>query len=39
MQGTYDGWLVACSYKVAVAASYAALELAARGRPAAMRRW
>jgi diguanylate cyclase (GGDEF)-like protein/PAS domain S-box-containing protein len=30
MQGTYDSWLVACSYMVAVAASYAALELAAR---------
>ncbi|MBC8007132.1 MAG: diguanylate cyclase [Prolixibacteraceae bacterium] len=30
MRGTYDLWLVACSYLVAVAASYAALELAAR---------
>jgi diguanylate cyclase (GGDEF)-like protein/PAS domain S-box-containing protein len=30
MRGTYDLWLVACSYFVAVAASYAALELAGR---------
>src|SRR5579859_1803051 len=30
MQGTYDLWLVACSYLVAVAASYAALALAGR---------
>src|SRR5579859_1112064 len=30
MKGTYDFWLVACSYLVAVAASYAALELAGR---------
>ena len=30
MRGTYDLWLVACSYLVAVAASYAALELAGR---------
>jgi len=26
MRGTYDLWLVACSYLVAVTASYAALE-------------
>lgn len=30
MRGNYDLWLVACSYLVAVAASYAALELAGR---------
>jgi diguanylate cyclase (GGDEF)-like protein/PAS domain S-box-containing protein len=30
MRGAYDLWLVACSYLVAVAASYAALELAGR---------
>jgi len=30
MTGTYDLWLVACSFLVAVAASYAALELAGR---------
>ena len=30
MQGTYNLWLVACSYLVAVTASYAALELAGR---------
>src|SRR5579859_433393 len=30
MRGTYDLWLVACSFLVAVAASYAALELAGR---------
>ncbi len=30
MQGTYNFWLVACSYLVAVAASYTALELAGR---------
>jgi diguanylate cyclase (GGDEF)-like protein/PAS domain S-box-containing protein len=30
MQGTYDIWLVGCSFLVAVLASYVALELAAR---------
>src|SRR5258706_4187169 len=30
MRGNYDFWLIACSYLVAVAASYAALELAGR---------
>ena len=30
MQGTYDWWLVCCSYLVAVLASYVALELCAR---------
>jgi diguanylate cyclase (GGDEF)-like protein/PAS domain S-box-containing protein len=30
MQGTYDFWLVACSFVVAVVASFAALELAGR---------